>query len=1053
MDEIFTNYGGCHGIRYGMKIKRMVHYCIVSFLFLLMCNSAFAQTKTITGIVSDNAGPLPGVSVSIKGTTTGIVTDVNGKYSLNVASGQTLLFSFLGYTPQEVVINTQQTLNIKMAQSSSSLNEVVVVGYGTQKKVTVTGSVASVSASEIVNTKNENVLNSLTGKVAGLRVVQNSAEPGSFDNSISIRGFDPPLVIIDGVPRDNITRLDPNDIESVSVLKDASAAIYGVRAANGVILVTTKRGKKGSLELNYSGTYGFQVPSGLPKPVGAIDFMTLVNEQLLHNINGGQVKYSEADFEAYRTGTRTSTDWYTPVIKDRVPQSQHNLNATGGNENTNYFISMGITDQAGFLRSNDLNYKRYNLRSNISTRVNKNLTVDLNINGTMDQKNQPYQDAWWIIRSFWRQVPTQSIYANNNPNYLNVGEVDGSNPVALADADINGYRTYNNKWFQSQVSATYTVPFVPGLSAKGLFSYDYYNSSNKLYQKSYNQYKYDANSDSYNPTEYQSPATVRREFFERPATLMQLSLNYDKSFGDHTFTGLLLYEENNRQQDNFYASRELSLPVDQLFAGNSENQIGSSDRGSDANPLIYNYVNKSIVGRVNYNFKSKYLAEFSFREDGSSRFSPRKQWGFFPAGSVGWRVSQEGFWKNSSTLSFINDLKLRASYGKVGDDSAVRYQFLTGYDYPASGSNNQLPGGSVFDGTFINAVQNRGIANQNLTWFNAENYNIGIDLEAWNGLLGATVNAFRRDRSGLLDTRAESLPGVVGAQLPQENLNSDRTQGFEIELSHRSHIGAFNYSVKGNIAYSRTKNVNKIYAGAGNSQLNWHNNGNNRWNNIYWGYGADGRYESYNDILNNTQFTSRNVVVGDYRYEDWNGDGQINGDDVHPIAYNSAPLTQFGLTLAGSYKGFDFNMLWQGATGVTVSYQEQLNIPLWGGGSALGMFLDRYHPSDPNADPYNPNTVWVPGNYALTGTTADVNSMFNIQDATYVRLKSAELGYTIPLGFSKKIGIKGARIFVNGYNIVTFTGLKYLDPEHPSSTYGYLYPLNKTFSLGVNVKL
>ena len=215
MDEIFTNYGGCHGIRYGVKIKRMVHYCVVSFLFLLMCNSAFAQTKTITGVVSDNAGPLPGVSVSIKGTTTGIVTDVNGKFSLNVASGQTLLFSFLGYTPQEVVINTQETLNIKLAQSSSSLNEVVVVGYGTQKKVTVTGSVASVNASEIVNTKNENVLNSLTGKVAGLRVVQNSAEPGSFDNSISSRGFDPPLVIIDGVPRDNITRLDPNDIESV----------------------------------------------------------------------------------------------------------------------------------------------------------------------------------------------------------------------------------------------------------------------------------------------------------------------------------------------------------------------------------------------------------------------------------------------------------------------------------------------------------------------------------------------------------------------------------------------------------------------------------------------------------------------------------------------------------------------------------------------------------------------------------------------------------------------------------------------------------------------
>jgi TonB-linked SusC/RagA family outer membrane protein len=1048
MDEIFTNYGGCHGIRYGVKIKKVVHYCIVPFLFLLMCNSAFAQTKTITGVVSDDAGPLPGVSVSIKGTTTGSVTDVNGKFSLNVASGQTLLFSFLGYTPQEVVINTQETVNIKLAQSSSSLNEVVVVGYGTQKKVTVTGSIASVNNSEIVTTKNENVLNSLTGKVAGLRVVQNSAEPGSFDNSFSIRGFGDPLVVIDGVPRDNITRLDPNDIESVSVLKDGSAAIYGVRAANGVILVTTKKGKKGSLELNYSGTYGFQVPSGLPKAVGAIDFMTLVNEQLLHNVNGGQVKYSDADFEAYRNGSRTSTDWYTPVIKDRVPQSQHNLNATGGNENTNYFISMGITNQAGFLRSDDLNYKRYNLRSNISTRINKNLTVDLNINGTMDQKNQPYQDAWWIIRSFWRQVPTQSIYANNNPDYFNNGQVDGSNPVALADADVNGYKVYNNKWFQSQVSATYNVPFVPGLSAKGLFSYDYYNSSNRIYQKSYNQYNYDANTDSYGAVPNQTPATFRREFFERPSTLTQFSLNYDHSFGNHNITGLLLYEESNRQQDNFYAQRELALAVDQLFSGSSTNQIGSANSGD-----IYNYVNKSIVGRVNYNYKSKYLAEFSFRNDGSSRFSPTKQWGFFPAGSIGWRISQEEFWKNSSALSFIDDLKFRASYGKVGDDSALAYQFLTGYRYPANGSNNQLPPGSVFDGTFVNGAQSLGIANSNLTWFNAETYNIGFDLEAWKGLLGATFNVFRRDRSGLLGTQALSLPSVVGADLPQENLNSDRTQGFEIELNHRNHIGAFNYFVKGNLAFSRTQNRTVVQARAGNSQLNWHNNQSDRWNNIYWGYGAAGQYQNYQDILNNPQFTSRNAVVGDYRYEDWNGDGQITGDDVHPIAYNSAPLTTFGLTLGGSYKGFDFNTLWQGATNVTVSYIEQLNIPLWGGGSALSQFMDRYHPADPNADPYNPNTVWVPGAYALTGTTADVNSMFNIQDASYVRLKSAELGYSIPSNFAKKIGIKGARIFVNGYNIVTFTGLKYLDPEHPSSTYGYLYPLNKTFSLGVNVKL
>jgi hypothetical protein len=303
------------------------------------------------------------------------------------------------------------------------------------------------------------------------------------------------------------------------------------------------------------------------------------------------------------------------------------------------------------------------------------------------------------------------------------------------------------------------------------------------------------------------------------------------------------------------------------------------------------------------------------------------------------------------------------------------------------------------------------------------------------------------------------LPSVVGANLPQENLNSDRTQGFEIEVNHRNHIGSFNYFLKGNLSFSRTTNLTMIQARAGNSQLNWHNNGSDRYSNVYWGYGAAGQYQNYQQIQNSPTFVPRNTVVGDYILQDWNGDGQINSDDVHPVAYNSTindatvPLTTFGLTIGGSYKGFDFNMLWQGAADVDVSYIEQLNIPLWGGGSALSQFMDRYHPTDPKADPYDPNTTWIPGHFAYTGTTADTNSLFNIQSAAYVRLKSAELGYSLSSDLSKKIGIKGARIFVNGYNILTITGLKYLDPEHPSSTYGYLYPLNKIFSLGVNVKL
>lgn len=1057
MNKNFTSLKGCRGIRYREKFKTMIPCCILLLLFFILSNSVFAQGNyLLTGTVADEKGaPLPGASIVVKGTAIGTVSALDGKYAINVSTGQTLVFTIVGYETREEVVKNQRTISVSLTEKTNTMNEVVVVGYGTQKKVSLTNSVASITGSEIVTTKNENVQNMLTGKVAGLRVVQTSSEPGSFSNSFDIRGMGTPLVVIDGIPRDNITRLDPNDIESISVLKDGGAAVYGVRAANGVVLITTKKGKKGTVEFTYSGNYGIQVPSGLPKPVGAVDYMTLVNESLMHNVNGGHIGFTAADIAAYQNGSKQSTDWYTPVIDNHVPQSQHNLSASGGSENTRYFISFGTTDQDGFLRSGDLNYKRYNIRSNISTKVSKNLTVDLNINGTMDQKNQPYQDAWNIFRSYWRQLPTQSIYANNNPSYLNNGQVDGSNPVALADQDVSGYKIYNNKWFQSSVSAVYQVPYVKGLSAKGLFSYDYYMSSNKAYQASYDQYNYDAAINTYNSIANQTPATIRQEFYEKPSTLSQLSLNYDHAFnGGHNISALLLYEESENSGNNFYAQRELTLPVDQLLAGNSLNQQAYTDP-----TVLYQNANKGLVGRLNYNYNAKYLAEFSFREDGSSKFASSRQWGFFPSASAGWMLSQENFWKNTAALSFIDQFKIRLSFGRLGDDSASSYQFISGYVYPADGSNNLQPGGSVFDQNYINAVASRGIANPNITWYTSNTYNAGIDLVAWKGLLGITFDVFRRDRNGLLATEVLSLPGVVGANLPQENLNSDRTQGFDMEITHKNHIGNFNYNLKGTFGFTRTMNRNVVMAAAGNSYLNWQNNSNNRYtnltsaNNITWGYGGAGRYTSYGDIANSSVAVGRGTVVGDYIYEDWNGDGQINSQDIHPIAYDTTPMITFGLNLGGSYKSFDFNLLFQGAAMVNVVYAEQLTTPLWGGGSALTQFLDRYHPTNPNADPYDPNTQWTAGSFAYTGTTPFSNSSFNIQNGTYVRLKSAEFGYSVPQKLAERIGIKGARLFVNGYNLLTVTGLKYVDPEHNSGNYGYTYPLNKTYSVGVNIKL
>jgi TonB-linked SusC/RagA family outer membrane protein len=1035
---------------------RSLTFSLITLQFLLLSLISSLQTvsaqssASIQGVVLNEQGnPLAKVSVVVKGTKRGTASDTLGGFTINAKKGQTLIFSMTGYAIQEYLIRNEDLINLTLSPSATSLDDVIVIGYGARKKATLTGAVAAVTGKEVVTTKNENVQNMLTGKIAGLRVIQNSSEPGSFDNSFDIRGLGTPLVIIDGVPRNNITRLNPADIESISVLKDASAAIYGVRAANGVVLITTKKGKKGKLSLNYNGIYGLQFASRLPRPVGIFDYMTLVNEQRMHNVNGGTPLYTEADFEAYRNGTKVAANWQDAIIRQAAPFTQHDISVSGGTDNTTYFVSLGYVSQDAIFKSDDVNYKRYNLRSNLSTKISKRLTFDVNLSGILDQKNQPYISPWYVFRSLWYQPPVQNIYANNNPAYFN-NVPSNLNGVAHSRSDVNGYITQKNKWFQSSVSLTYEVPYIKGLSLKGLYSYDFRDSGNKVYMKSYNLYNYNASTDTYVPVPQQTPATIRKDYSELPASLLQASMNYNHQSGDHNISALLLYERNIRNADNLYAQRELALAVDQLLAGNSTNQ-----QANTSSNILYKTINASYVGRLAYDYAGKYFAEFTFREDGSSKFAVNEQWGFFPAAFVAWRVSEEKFFKSSSALSFINNFKLRGSYGLTGDENASTYQFITGYNYPASGSATGTPPGAVFDGTFTSAVQSKGLANPAISWYTAKMLNIGADVQAWRGLLGVTFDYFRRNRSGLLATQSLTLPDVVGVGLPQENLNGDRTEGFDFELSHENRIGQLNYMVKGVFGYTRTMNTTRATARAGNSYLNWNNSNYtaNRWNNLYWGYGSSGQFQSYEDVVNSPFYVSRSTIVGDYRYEDWNGDGQISTQDNHPISTAGLPSITYGFTINAAYKGIDLSMTWNGAGKVFVSYIEQLNMPLWAGGGALEQFMDRWHPLDPTADPYDPNTEWVPGHFAYTGSAAFVNTLANAASAAYLRLKTVELGYTLPQKFFGATGIKGLRVYANGYNPVTFTRLRYLDPEHPPSQFGYLYPLDIKLTFGLNIQL
>jgi TonB-linked SusC/RagA family outer membrane protein len=1037
----------------------------MALLVALAPLSLWAQSVSVSGTVIDEKNePVMGVTVAIKGTTSGVMTDVSGNYAISAPAGATLVFSFIGYGDREEAVDGRTTINVTLTTSERALDEVVVVGYGTQRKVTLTGAVAGVRGAEVIVTKNENVQNMLTGKIAGVRVWQKSAEPGTFNNNFDIRGMGSPLVVIDGIPRTmgEFQRLNPNDIDDISVLKDASAAIYGVRAANGVLLVTTKKGTAGAIKVSYTGSFTVQQPSSMPKLADAFETMTIYNESSMNNVNGGSIVYGPETFEAYRNGTRRSADWNALVFSDFSPQMQHDVSISGGNDRTQYYISMGYFFQEGFFKSGDLNYNKTNLRSNITTRIAKGLTFDLNLNAILDQRNNPYSSATDIIRNYWRQGVLYPAYADPEQTMLNYEGLDlEENTVAKMTSDVSGYRQYNQKYIQSSAALNYDFgtisPFLKGLLAKALFSYDYRTDDNKAFRKEYYQYAYNPLTQVYVPKLYSesSPSRMRREFYSKQQVLGQFVLNYDRAFGDHKVNGVLGWETQKREGDNFYAQRDLAFATDYLFAGVDEGQLGGMQIGSND---IYELANSALIGRLNYAYANRYIAEAQFRYDGSSKFASGHQWGFFPSASVGWRVSEEPLFKSISALSFIDQLKIRASYGVLGDDGELEYDWVTGYEYPdaSSGSDkgyyNQHTPGYIFGDKFVYGVATLAIPNESITWYTSRTFDVGVDFEAWNGLLGFAFDYFDRRREGRFARNTGEFPTVVGATAPRENLNSDRHFGIDLELTHRNKIGDWRYKVKAIGAITRQMYLHASEKGPwGNSYDRWRNdNLNNRYQGVQFGYTGAGRFTSWEDIWSYPLYTERSVLPGDYKYEDWNGDGEINSQDQHPYAFDQTPWLNYSLNLDVAYKNFDLNILFQGSALGSMEYKEPL-YAIWGpnGGGTLVQYLDRWHPVDPLADPYDPATEWVSGYYGYTGHYPSSNSDFNRVSTAYLRLKSIELGYTLPK--INALPTANLRVFVNAYNLFTLTGVKFVDPEHPDSDNGRLYPLNKTYSVGLTL--
>jgi TonB-linked SusC/RagA family outer membrane protein len=994
------------------------------------------QQKPVSGKVTDSSGvPLPGVSVIIKGKTIGTITDANGNYTLpNVPGDATLQFSFVGMKTQEIAVAGKTTIAVTLTEVTVGLDEVVAVGYGTQRKVNLTGSIAAAKGDVIAKSPVSNLTNALAGNLPGIRAVQRSGEPGSDASSIDIRGFGNALIIVDGVAAD-FSQLDPAEIESVSILKDGSAAIYGVRAANGVVLVTTKKGTLSKPKITFNSYYAVQSLTRFPSSVNAAQYTELSDEAAIND--GRTPVFGKEKVEKYRNREAgyESTDWYDLMIQKYNPQRYSNLTASGGTDATKYFFSLGYFDQEGMWKSDDQKYKRYNFRSNISSKIGKRLTVEFNLSGRLENRDAPSNDTYILMGEMGRMIPTEPAYTNNNPLYLATTNIN-INALALMDKDLVGYVNDKYRHISGIVSLNYELPYIKGLNAKAMYSYQSGTSNNKRWVKKYNLYTYDAATSSY-PGSYtgNDPSNLTLKNNQLDEQTLQLSLDYNTTINKkHNIKALLLYERSQGLYSNFSAYREFVLDaLDQMFAGssNNKNNDGSSSEGAKM----------GYVSRVNYDYDNKYLLEAGFRYDGSSSFPKNSRFGFFPTFSVGWRIINEPFLKNNRLIS---NMKLRASWGRMGDDgSAIPFSWITGYNFPV--------GSYIFGDNITQGLQSTGVPNDKLTWYTSTTSNLGLEIGILKNALTFEFDVFRRNRTGLLATRTLTLPGTYGATIPQENLNSDNTRGFELVINYSNKIGDLHYKVSANTSWTRSRNNYIEQASPSNAIENWRNNKSNRWNNIYWGYKSEGQFQSMDEISSwaiQDQNANTSLLPGDIKYEDINNDGLIDDNDMTVIGRGETPELFYGLTLSADYKGFDFSMLFQGASNFNY-YSPDGNLQPR---STFARFMDRWH----KADMYDPNSAWVPGKYPSTRPGNGIpnnkyTSSFWLEDATYVRLKTLEIGYSIPKTLFSIKGVEQIRFYFSGQNLFTLSKLKEVDPEAPSNNLHY-YPQQRVMTLGVNVK-
>jgi len=1007
---------------------------------------AFTQQQAVTGTVTDETGiPLPGVNLMIEGTTLGTITDANGKYTLNVADrNAVLVFTFVGYSSQKIPLGGRTVIDVQMKPDIMNLDEVVVVGYGTARKATITGSVATVSGDKLAIAKSPNFTNALIGRLPGLVANTRSGYPGADDATIRIRGNNTlnnnnPLIVVDGIAGRSMSRLDAADIESVIVLKDASAAIYGAQAANGVILITTKRGSAGKLKINATFNQGFSAPTVLPKMADSYTYATLLNEIDVYENHAP--RFTADDLQKFRDGSdpwgHPNTDWYKEVYKPFSLENYANVNLTGGTDNLKYYVSIGRRYQDAVYRNSVCDYSQVDFRSNIDGKVSENINFSIDIAGRQEnrsfpinvtpgissaegristaiQHGKPTEVAWW-----WNGLAGPDIQTDDNP--------------VVMVTDVPGYDKRNNYIMESNLKLNVKIPWVKGLSVTGNASIDKNFGTQKVWRTPYYLYTWDKISLD---TDGMPLLSGSKRGIDQPRLDQSMSngqgitlntlINYEFSIAKDNHVKLLVGTESSRGKSmGFSALRKffVSSAIPELFAGSD---LEKDNYGSSSESARLNY-----FGRFNYDYRSKYLAEFVFRYDGSYRFPADSRWGFFPGFSLGWVMSEENFWK--SNLAVINYFKLRGSWGQTGNDRINDFQYLSTYGFMGNLLNLFNASEWITNKDVKNkTLYERAIPNEKVTWEVANQMDIGFDAQMLGGKLKIEGDYFYNLRTDILIQRNASVPSLTGLTLPPENIGKVVNQGFEFNIGYADNAGDFGYniSVNGGLAKNKIKFWDETPGIPDYQRTTGH-----PMNSALY-YQAIGIFKDEEAVAAYPHWVG--ARPGDIIFKDVNNDNKIDGLDQVRDYRSDIPTFTSGLSMDFTYRNFYATALIQGAWG-------KMRYHYNSAGESGNFFREdadgRWTADNPNAS--KPRTWNYVGEYWIV----QYNTYF-LRSADYVRLKNIEIGYNLPQSVTSKLAIDALRVYINGINLLTICpGIENFDPESVSEN----YPLHKVISVGASL--